>query len=76
MIYFCFIQGLLCGASQFALDDLEEACWDFVDHCIRNETASNILPYVKKYIHFKVGQRLLEKVKTQYNDSHFNYFTH
>ncbi|VDI64169.1 Hypothetical predicted protein [Mytilus galloprovincialis] len=34
------VAGLLCGASQFGLDDLERACWDFVNHSVKSGTIS------------------------------------
>ena len=57
-----YVAGLLCGASQFGLDDLERACWDFVDQCLNSGTSSKLIPSAKKYSHHKTGQRLLEKI--------------
>jgi hypothetical protein len=49
------IAGLLCGASQFGLDDLERACWDFVNHSIKSGTLSKMIPTAKRYRHHKTG---------------------
>ena len=54
--------GLLCGASQFGLDDLEGACWDFVNHSIKSGTLSKMIPSAKRYRHHKTGQRLMEQI--------------
>lgn len=54
--------GLLCGASQFGLDDLEGACWDFVNHSIKSGTLPKMIPSAKRYRHHKTGQRLIEKI--------------
>ncbi|XP_063447932.1 serine-enriched protein-like [Mytilus trossulus] len=61
------VAGLLCGASQFGLDDLERACWDFVNYSVNSGTISKIIPSAKRYSHHKTGQRLLEMIfsKTQ-----------
>ena len=56
------VAGLLCGATQFGLDDLERACWDFVDHCIKLGTISKMVPSVKRYSNHKTGQLLLQKI--------------
>jgi hypothetical protein len=56
------IAGLLCGASHFGLDDLERACWDFVNHSIKSGTFSKMIPSAKRYSQHKVGQRLMEKI--------------
>ncbi|XP_076109061.1 serine-enriched protein-like [Mytilus galloprovincialis] len=54
------VAGLLCGASQFGLDDLERACWDFVNYSVKSGTISKIIPTAKRYSHHKTGQRLLK----------------
>ncbi|CAC5397574.1 unnamed protein product [Mytilus coruscus] len=59
------VAGLLCGASQFGLDDLEKACWDFVNHSVKSGTISKIISAAKRYNHHKTGQRLLEKIFSQ-----------
>jgi len=56
------IAGLLCGASQFGLGDLEAACWDFVNHSIKSGTLSKMISTAKRYRHHKTGQRLIEKI--------------
>lgn len=56
------VAGILCGASQFGLDDLEMACWDFVNHSIKSGTISKIISSAKRYSHQKTGQKLLEKI--------------
>ncbi|XP_071133508.1 serine-enriched protein-like isoform X2 [Mytilus edulis] len=56
------LAGLLCGASQFGLDDLEKACWDFVNYCLKNGTVLSLLPSAKRYCNFKLGQILMEKI--------------
>ncbi|CAG2202707.1 unnamed protein product [Mytilus edulis] len=56
------VVGLLCGASQFGLDDLEKACLDFVNHSVESGTISKIIATAKRYSHHKTGQRLLEKI--------------
>ncbi|XP_076117898.1 serine-enriched protein-like isoform X2 [Mytilus galloprovincialis] len=56
------LAGLLCGASQFGLDDLEKACWDFVNYCVKNGTVLSLLPSAKRYCNFKLGQILMEKI--------------
>ncbi|VDI82329.1 Hypothetical predicted protein [Mytilus galloprovincialis] len=56
------VAGLLCGASQFGLDDLERACWDFVNHSVKSGTISKIIPSAKRYSHHKTAQRLLGKI--------------
>ncbi|XP_071153050.1 serine-enriched protein-like [Mytilus edulis] len=56
------LAGLLCGASQFGLDDLERACWNFVRNLIESETVSKLIPSAKRYSHHKTGQRLMEKI--------------
>ncbi|CAC5393795.1 unnamed protein product [Mytilus coruscus] len=63
------VAGLLSGASQFGLDDLERACWDFVNHSVKSGTISKIIPAVKRYSHHKTGQRLLEKIFSQTQQS-------
>ncbi|XP_052086958.1 uncharacterized protein LOC127724125 isoform X2 [Mytilus californianus] len=54
--------GLLCGASQFGLGDLQEACWDFINYCVKNGTILSLLPSAKRYCNFKLGQILIEKI--------------
>lgn len=56
------VAGLLCGSTQFGLDDLESACWDFVNHSIKSGSISNVVSSAKNYCHYKAGQRLLETV--------------
>ncbi|CAG2193613.1 unnamed protein product [Mytilus edulis] len=56
------LAGLLCGASQFGLDDLEKACWDFVNYCVKNGNVLSLLPSAKRYSNFKLGQILMEKI--------------
>ncbi|XP_063446126.1 serine-enriched protein-like [Mytilus trossulus] len=55
------VAGLLCGAAQFGLDDLERACWDFINHSVKSGTISKIIPAAKRYSHHITGQQLLEK---------------
>ena len=59
------VTGLLCGASQFGLDDLETACWDFVNHSIKSGTISKVIQSAKRYSNHKTGVRLLEKIFSQ-----------
>ncbi|CAC5392617.1 unnamed protein product [Mytilus coruscus] len=63
------VAGLLCGASQFGLDDLERACWDFVNHSVKPGIISKIIPAAKRYSHHKTGQRLLEKIFSETQQS-------
>ncbi|XP_076075369.1 serine-enriched protein-like [Mytilus galloprovincialis] len=63
------VAGLLCGASQFGLDDLERACWDFVNHSVKSGTISKVIPAAKRYSHHKTGQRLLEKIFSETQQS-------
>ncbi|CAC5393794.1 unnamed protein product [Mytilus coruscus] len=63
------VAGLLCGASQFDLDDLERACWDFVNRSVKSGTISKIIQSVKRYSHHKTGQRLMEKIFSQTQQS-------
>ncbi|CAC5397161.1 unnamed protein product [Mytilus coruscus] len=65
----CCLGGLLCGASQFGLDDLQEACWDFVNYCVKNGTVLSLLPSAKRYCNFKLGQILIEKEDLNFGPS-------
>ncbi|CAG2218891.1 unnamed protein product [Mytilus edulis] len=63
------VAGILCGASQFGLDDLERACWDFVNHSVKSGTISKVIPAAKRYRHHKTGQILLEKIFSETQQS-------
>lgn len=56
------VTGLLCGATQFGLYDLESACWDFVNHSIKSGTFSTIVSSAKRYCHHKIGLKLLKTI--------------
>ena len=60
------VTGLLCGSKQFGLEDLNDACWDFINACRRSDDNSmNVIErHTPAYCHFKTACRLLAKIET------------
>ena len=56
------ISGLYCGAHQFDLPDLSQACVDFVERCLRHNRSKQILSSARAYSHFKYTGELFDKV--------------
>lgn len=64
MVFFPYIwTGLLCGASHFELDDLVRACWDFIDHCSRNNSICLMIPAARRYSQHTTGKMIISWVR-------------
>jgi hypothetical protein len=49
IVIFLTFQGLLCGAYQFELKDLEEACWEYIGRRIEHDCVYVILTSARAY---------------------------
>jgi len=61
----CFTStGLLCGAYQFELTDLQKACWQYVDTRLQHGHTEKILASYKQYQQHATGNDIVEEVNT------------
>ncbi|WAQ94855.1 GPRS-like protein [Mya arenaria] len=56
------VAGLFCGAHQFRLPDLSQACLDFVERCILLRRTQQILNSTRCYNHHSASKKLFEKI--------------
>jgi len=58
------VVGILCGASQFKLDDLKVACWSFIRKSVTSQSTcvQTILKCAKIYSEHKSTERLVRKI--------------
>ena len=56
------VAGLFCGASQFEILDLKEACLDFVERCLTSGRSETLLMSTRAYSQHKSSKHLFDKV--------------
>ncbi len=64
-----FVIGLLCGAVQFELSDLADACWEFINRCVVSGRDENLLSTTGFYSGYKVSAQVVDKVYICYSFS-------
>ena len=57
-----YVSGLLCGACQFELRDLEEACWKYIDRRIEYGCVDIILSSAKAYQQHRTANKIYKTV--------------
>ncbi|XP_071104292.1 serine-enriched protein-like [Haliotis cracherodii] len=58
--------GLICAATEFQLDDLRKACWEFVDMCMVADTLPALLKsgaQYRKRPHVKLFLQMISKMR-------------
>ena len=59
------VTGPLCGSKEFALKDLNVACWDFINFCRRaNDNSLKVIArHTQVYCHFSTDCGLMAKIE-------------
>ena len=56
------VTGLLCGAVQFELQELENVCWDFIENCLTTGRAESLLVPTRAYSQHEITRQVFDKV--------------
>ncbi|KAL4222033.1 hypothetical protein ACF0H5_018076 [Mactra antiquata] len=64
------VVGLLCGADQFELRDLEQACWKYIDGRIEQGYGSRILHSTRFYNHHKKTVHIYNEIYSLMSEYH------
>ena len=60
--FVCIFIGLLCGADQFELPELEDACWEYIERRLLTGSAETMLQTTRLYTHHRMAKCILDKV--------------